>query len=147
MISHSMVEQGVTASGRERLGPRAFLAFAVAAALLGLLAIAGCGTPAPTDSGIEGEVRIGPVSPVETVETPSSKPYSTELTIRPQRGPGLPVRVTSGQDGRFRLNLAPGSYVIEPAQGNPLPTASPLTVVVEAHRFTSVVVEYDSGIR
>lgn len=117
-----------------------------ATVLICLVLVLGCSSPPPSDSGIEGEVRIGPVSPVETIGTPASAPYSANLTIRPDGG-GRAVRVTSGEDGRFRVNLAPGIYIVEPEQGDPLPTAQPLTVTVEAHRFSSVVIDYDSGIR
>ncbi len=116
---------------------------ALVVAMLGLTA--GCAST-PSDSGIQGEVRIGPVSPVETPGTEANKPYSAELTIRPTAG-GRSLRVTSGQDGRFRVALKPGTYVVEPRQGNPLPTAQPLTVHVKAHEFASVTIEYDSGIR
>ena len=119
----------------------------LAAVLLSvLMAIAGCSVGVPADSGIRGEVRIGPVSPVETPGTPASKPYAATLEIRPADG-GRAVRAKSGADGRFSVNLAPGAYVIEPEQGNPLPTAQPVTVEVEPHRFTPVVIDYDSGIR
>ncbi len=111
-----------------------------------LVLVAGCSAPPPSDSGIDGEVRIGPVSPVETIGTPASAPYSANLTIR-REGGGRAVRVTSGEDGRFRVNLAPGIYIVEPEPGDPLPTAQPVTVTVEAHRFSSVVIDFDSGIR
>lgn len=124
---------------------RSALWCAMLAAALLLAGAAGCAAP-PDDSGIEGEVRIGPVSPVETIGTPGSAPYSAELTIRPEGG-GRAVRVTSDEDGRFKVNLAPGTYVIEPEQGEPLPIASPVTAVVKAHEFTYVVIDYDSGIR
>lgn len=116
------------------------------ALLICLVLVAGCSAPPPSDSGIDGEVRIGPVSPVEIIGTPASAPYSANLTIRPDGG-GRAVRVTSGEDGRFRVNLTPGVYVVEPEQGDPLPTAQPVTVTVDAHRYSSVVVDYDSGIR
>lgn len=116
------------------------------AVLVCLALVPGCSASPPSDSGIDGEVRVGPVSPVETIGAPGSAPYSAELTIRPQGG-GRAVRVTSGEDGRFRVNLTPGAYVIEPDQGDPLPTAQPVAVTVEAHRFSSVVIDYDSGIR
>lgn len=125
----------------------AVLALAFAVLALGFAALTtGCSARAPSDSGIEGEVRIGPVSPVETTGTPGSAPYAAELRIRPEAG-GRVTRVTSGADGSFRVNLAPGTYTIEPQQGDPLPYAQPVQVTVTEHRFTPVVIMYDSGIR
>jgi len=121
------------------------LALAIFTVLMALLLV-GCSAEAPTDSGIRGEVRIGPVSPVETVGTPATKPYAATLVVR-SVDEGRDVTVTSGADGRFSVDLAAGTYVIEPVQGNPLPTAQPITVEVEPHRFTAVVIDYDSGIR
>ena len=115
--------------------------------LVGALLLAiGCSTP-PSDSGIEGEVRIGPVSPVETAGTPASAPYAAEMLIHHEDGRGKVVRVRSGEDGRFRVNLAPGIYVVEPVVAEVLPVAAPVTVEVEPHRFAKVTINYDSGIR
>jgi len=107
----------------------------------------GCVASAPVDSGIEGEVRIGPVSPVETVGTPASAPYSTDLTVRPADGRGSAVSVKSDEAGRFRVNLQAGEYIIEAKVKDTLPLAEPVTVQVERGRFTSVVIDFDSGIR
>jgi uncharacterized surface anchored protein len=56
--------------------------------------------------------------------------------------------VRSGEDGRYRLSLAPGEYTLiprSPAAGLPFAEPDPFTV---AEGETTVVdVHYDSGIR
>lgn len=119
---------------------------------LGLAAVAllsACSS-VPTDSGIAGTVTIGPTQPVATPGSTNSQPYSAELVFAPEGGAHLkrPATVKSAEDGTFRVNLAPGTYVIQAAetQGGP-PTLAPITVVVEPHQFAEVEVGFDSGIR
>jgi len=98
------------------------------------------------DSGIRGLVTIGPISPVERPGEPTDRPYAATIVI--ERVDGTTAAETkSGGDGRFSVNLAPGSYVLEPQNGNPLPIARPQHVTVAPRTFTEVTVEYDSGIR
>ena len=55
--------------------------------------------------------------------------------------------VRSAADGRVSVRLRPGRYVLKPQTGRPFPRAVAETFAVHAHRFTSVIVNYDSGIR
>jgi len=57
--------------------------------------------------------------------------------------------VESGTDGRFRVELAPGRYVLkgENLAGTPVPTAMPVPVTVAPGRFVAATVRFDSGIR
>ena len=123
--------------------------FVLVAALLAAVAACGAAVKAPADSGVKGRVFIGPLCPVvqEGVPCPDA-PY--EASIRVRRASGKVVKtVRSGEDGRFRVNLAPGRYMLvplSPHEGAP-PYAGPLTVRVRAHGFTRVTISYDSGIR
>jgi hypothetical protein len=121
--------------------PKLVLATLIAAALL----CAAC-APAPSDSGIRGLVTIGPVSPVQQQGEPGATPYSARIVVR-RSGGGTAAEVKSGADGRFSVNLAPGSYVLEPQSPAVMPFAKPQEVTVDPHRFTEVTVQYDSGIR
>jgi len=75
------------------------------------------------------------------------KPISTELQVT--RDGRVVATVRSGEDGRFSVALAPGDYVLVPAQASPggLPFARPVPVTVRPHVFTLVKVLFDSGIR
>jgi len=110
-----------------------------------LLALASCAA-APSDSGITGLVTIGPISPVEEPGVVNERPYSATIVVRTESGRKV-AEVTSAEDGRFSVNLTPGDYVLEPQSGTTPPYAGPQTITVEAHRFTDVLVSYDSGIR
>jgi hypothetical protein len=83
---------------------------------------------------------------VEQVGQPNDKPYAATLQIKDAKGKTV-AKVQSGEDGRFTVALAPGSYTLEPQSGQPYPVARPQEFTVTAHRFTSVTVSYDSGIR
>ncbi len=119
-----------------------------------LLVVAACGPggpsavpSAPLDSGIRGFVQLGPTCPVETRDVPCTTPYVAVLVIldRDQREV---ARVTSGEDGRFEVFLAPGEYTIAPTPGgDPLPSAAPQAVSVVAGSFAEVEINYDTGIR
>ena len=50
-------------------------------------------------------------------------------------------------DGRFRLLLAPGTYVLSIRAGSSPPSAKPQTVLVEPGSFADVVISVDTGIR
>ena len=107
------------------------------------------GVAAPAHSGIRGRVVIGPMCPVvqEGVPCPD-KPLAATIRVR-KAGGRVVATAHSGEEGRFRVRLAPGRYVLEPVSPNAgvPPYAAPLTVRVRSHRFTEITVSYDSGIR
>ena len=102
----------------------------------------------PPSSGIEGLVTIGPVCPVERIDTPCpDKPYQATIVVKNEGGDEV-ARELSGKDGRFRVALAPGSYTLAPQSGSGgLPFAKEQQVEVQAGAFTTVGVQFDSGIR
>jgi hypothetical protein len=120
--------------------------FAVAG-VISLLCAAGCGAKTPTDSGVQGQVRIGPLAPVEQQGVPNDAPYAA--TLRIERAADLKVIAETKSDvnGSFHVALAPGRYVLQPVSGAPLPTAPAREFTVSAGQFTTVRVDYDSGIR
>jgi hypothetical protein len=115
--------------------------------LIILLSTCSMKPPTPTESGIEGQVVIGPICPVaqEGQECPD-QPYQALLTVTSSKGERI-VQVQTDENGMFKIPLAPGEYVLHPESPNRLPFASEQSVLVEAGRFTQVSVTYDSGIR
>jgi hypothetical protein len=113
-------------------------------AVAGLTAVAVEGRPS---SGVIGKVLYGPTCPVQRVGEDCVKPYDATLRLRRQSTGRIVARVRSGDDGRFKLRLRPGHYLIEPVSGDPFPRAEPVAVVVHARRFSHVTIMFDSGIR
>jgi hypothetical protein len=101
-------------------------------------------------SGIEGRATIGPLCPVEVVGSPCpDAPFVATITVR--RADGDPVtHAETGDDGRFRIPLPPGTYTIE---AEPLPPGGiarmlPVDpVTVRSGAYTTVPISFDSGIR
>ena len=97
--------------------------------------------------GIEGTVLLGPQCPVQTPGQPCPDlPYEAWINVRTQGG-GFVTRIKSGEDGRFRVGLRPGSYVLNPVSRDPFPFASDSEVEVRKGAFTVVTVRFDTGIR
>src|SRR5215510_9172196 len=91
---------------------------------LGILLVTahtGVGGPHKTsDSGIEGEVSIGPMCPVVRPDRPCpDKPFEASIQIQDQDNQGDHLTVRSGKDGRFRVKLSPGKYRLTPISPNP----------------------------
>ncbi|HEY0491941.1 MAG TPA: hypothetical protein VGD57_00545 [Candidatus Dormibacteraeota bacterium] len=115
-----------------------------------LLAACATKTPASTgSSGAQGVVTVGPTCPVERVNSPCA-PRPLAATVIISDGSGrIVTRIHSGSDGHFRVDLAPGTYSFtgDRANGAALPRPIPATVNVVAGSYTTVTVQYDSGIR
>jgi len=113
-----------------------------------LLLAAGCSS-IPAATGIEGQVRIGPMCPVvqQGQECPD-QPYQAVLIIQTSAGRQV-TRITTDAEGKFRLTLAPGTYILHPQtpQNSPMPFATDQTFNVVKGHFTQITIVFDSGIR
>lgn len=103
-------------------------------------------------SGIEGEIRIGPVcpGPIRVGEEEACyRPYQATVVVTDPDGRKV-LEFTSDREGRFRVDLKPGFYRLIPQKPDPkarYPKADPVTVEVKKGRYTHVRIEYDTGIR
>lgn len=126
-----------------------FVALLVVGAVL-LVACENNGEETPQNSGIEGQVLIGPMCPVVREGTPCpDEPYQATVDVWNAARNRKVQTFTTDEDGRFRIALAPGEYYIDPQtpqSGGP-PTPAPQTVTVPADRFVQISLSYDSGIR
>lgn len=113
-----------------------------------ILLLATCSTqPVSSDSGVEGQVLIGPLCPVVQVgqECPD-QPYQTTLVVNNSNGREI-AKVQTDEDGHFKILLEPGEYILHPESPNVMPSVGEQTFSVEPDKFTQVTVIYDSGIR
>jgi len=113
------------------------------------LLLASCSPATPTppaDSGIEGQVFIGPNCPVVRVgEECPDQPYQATLTVNNPKGERI-VQIQTEEDGQFKIPLPPGEYILH-SESDGITHAGEQTVIVEAGAFTQVIVNYDNGIR
>jgi len=128
-------------------------------ALSALLLSAGCGdgaAPAATDeearSALTGQVLLGPQCPVESIEDPCDPAPAAGVTVTVSEqlpgeayaaGPAVAAGVTDAS-GRFRIDLAPGDYVVTADAGM---SCELMDVRVVAGETTMMDVPCDTGIR
>ncbi len=130
------------------------------ALLMTLIVVAGCsraavpGTSAlPSIATVSGDVRAGPVCPVERPgdSACAPRPVAGATIVIEKASGGEVARVTSAGDGTFRVQLAAGDYqlVPQPVAGL-MGTAPPLSLTVQTGGATipaTIVIQYDTGIR
>ena len=102
------------------------------------------------ESGIEGQSVITPTSPVlrANMPRPDPAPFETTLVVV-TAGEGREVaRLKTGPDGRFRVSLPPGQYIVKPqTEGRRWPRGGEQEVTVTPGKFSQVTITFDSGIR
>jgi hypothetical protein len=116
--------------------------------LLSVLLLTAClGSHQLSDSGIEGIVTVGPMCPVMQANVPCpDQPYQATLTVLTTSGKKI-AKFQTDEKGYFRFNLASGDYVLHPESPNAMPSAADIPFTVDEHKFTSLEISYDSGIR
>jgi hypothetical protein len=126
-----------------RIGPCLWIGVTVALSACGADDLLGPEAP----QGIEGIVLLGPQCPVESLENPCPDlPYQVLIRVRKPGGRSV-TQLRSGEDGRFRVGLHPGLYVLAPESGDPFPVADDLPVEVEEGVYSEVTISFDTGIR
>jgi hypothetical protein len=83
---------------------------------------------------------------VERKGVPNQRPYQARITVLDPAGREVAV-VDSDAEGKFRMALPPGTYVLRPESSGLYPRASEQRVEVSQNRVTRVEIVYDSGMR
>ena len=115
------------------------------------LILAAC-APKPTisknsDTGVEGIATIGPMCPVMRIDTPCpDKPFQATLTVFTTSQQKV-TQLQTDANGHFKIELAPGNYILHPESKNIMPHANDIPFTVTAGAFTQVNISFDSGIR
>jgi len=110
---------------------------------VGLMTLDAGGTTKP--SGLYGQVRRGPITPVCTAEQPCDAPAPGVTLVFSRAGRELGRTVTR-EDGTYRIRLVPGVYGVSRALKTTRPV-EPQTARVRLGRFARVDFSIDTGIR
>jgi hypothetical protein len=116
--------------------------------MIAAVTVARCGSPAsPTNTGLAGVVRRGPVTPVCALNLPCDAPFSATFAVR--QGDRTVATFRSDTQGRFETRLSPGTYVVVPGSNAPIisPASQAKQVEVAPNGLTNVVLQFDTGIR
>jgi len=103
-----------------------------------------------SEGGIEGRAVITPTSPVlrTNMPKPDPAPFETSLVIVTAAEGREVARFKTGSDGRFRVTLPPGQYIVKPQmESRRWPRGGEQEVTVAAGKFTQITVTFDSGMR
>jgi len=117
--------------------------------ILSVFLLSACAsTPTPAvDTGVEGQVTIGPMCPVVRLDQPCpDQPYQATLTVLNLAGKEI-AQIQTDVNGLYRLALQPGDYILYPESPNGMPRAQDQPFTVIAGLFTKLDIVYDSGIR
>ena len=102
-------------------------------------------------SGVKGTAILGPACPIERTSPDTScadHAYVGKLQLMDQTGSKVLNAFSTAKDGTYRLEAAPGTYVIRsPLIVNVFPSCSSGTIVIKAHAYTTMRVTCDSGVR
>jgi hypothetical protein len=107
-------------------------------------------TPAtnnPLDTGLQGKVIRGPITPVCTENVPCDAPFSAWFIVL--KDEHEVSRFQSDNDGEFAVALDPGVYTVVPDSSAPLmyPEQQRQEVEVQPEGITQVTLYFDTGIR
>ena len=120
---------------------------------LALLVMSGSFAYAESDStrgsGIEGVVTVSPIWPgpiKKGSEKPNVAPVaSAAFSVANEKG--MVTSFTTDNEGRFRLSLSPGHYVVSFAEDRFARPCGPFEIHVESGKMTKVEWRCDSGMR
>ena len=107
-------------------------------------------SPRGQDSGIRGQVLIGPSKPSTRIGEPShDQPFQATLDIVKAEDESLVTQIRTGRNGTFVVGLAPGDYIVRSASTEeiPRPAIEAVEVTVPAHAYVDVTINADNGMR
>jgi len=130
--------------------PSALLLLALA---LALAAGAGCMVgPAAPKGTLQGQVTIGPICPVERPDqpcTPTPETYAArKVLVLSADGATRIATVSLNQTGYYRVDLDPGTYVVDINRGGIDRSPDvPRTITLATGETVTLDIDIDTGIR
>jgi hypothetical protein len=106
----------------------------------------GQGEKTMATSGIEGQVSFGPTSPLARPGIPNYRPMQARITVLTAEGKVIGQFETDA-DGRFRMEISPGSYTLHPEPSGGHDRVADRRVTVPVGEMVKVGINYDSGMR
>ena len=103
----------------------------------------------PSATGLEGRVLKGPMCPgPQTVQGCPDQPFSAWFEVFDDQEK-LVTRFQTHEDGLFEVALRPGVYTLVPDEAAPIihPHIQQQTVTVQPDGMTTVILNFDTGIR
>lgn len=115
-----------------------------------VLLAAGCASGTSPDLAtvrVDGHVVRGPIQPVCQVSLVCDAPFSAGFAV--YQNQRIVLLFHSDADGRFRIQLAPGLYMVVPDADAPIfqPAQQAKTLMVPNAAPTAVEWSFDTGIR
>ena len=111
----------------------------------------GCGSegpqaPGPPQTGIVGQVYRSPTEPACVVDDPCEETFAA--TFHVYRDDVKVAEFETGEDGKFRLEIGPGEYIIVPDVSAPIlfPEGQARAVRVPEGTVVTVRLDFDTGI-
>ena len=106
--------------------------------------------PVGIKSGISGTVTTSPTCPVETIPREPGcepRPYAVAINILKSGSTEILKTIQSGSDGKFSVELNPGSYILRAGNTGIFPRCEELAVEVKSGKYTMAEMSCDTGIR
>ena len=103
----------------------------------------------PSVTGLEGRVLRGPMCPgPQTPQGCPDQPFSAWFDVFDDQQKHV-TRFQTDEDGLFEVALRPGVYTLVPDESAPIlqPHLQRQTVTVQPDQITTVILNFDTGIR
>jgi len=116
--------------------------------LTGLIVACGSQRPAtgPPASLVTGKVAAGPISPLARPGMPATRAVPG-ATVQALRGTHVIATTHTGETGRYKLSLQPGTYLIRARSGKYLSKETTKEVILTRGNRLTVNLVLDTGIR
>lgn len=102
------------------------------------------------NSGITGNVVLGPTCPVERIPPDPNcapRPYPTKIDISKSGAGGVYKTVSTDANAAFQILLEAGNYVLKPQSFGIYPRCGEEAVMISPYQFTDITLQCDTGIR
>lgn len=98
--------------------------------------------------GLEGQMWLGSTCPVQRENDPAcdDRPYAGSAQVETLEGMVV-AQVQADAEGRFRVGVRPGSYILAGKSASVYPRGERVGVTVPQSGFAPVTLHFDTGIR